>query len=274
MGRAEIYCPMPVSLLYQLHHVFELMAIRKKYGDGTPFFIDAAGRRILVLLDPPQIKRVMNASKEMSPDPFIHEMILGQMLGSPKESVDFYKADNGQMDHVQMAHIRQHVTGTSLISMSKKVFERLNLNISESFSPAENSEWMDIPDLFDFVQSQVTRAITETLMGSTITQQYPELYSDQWLFMDRSIEIVTGLPRFIVPVAYAARDRLLANLKRWSSTSEALRKEHKADSHWDENAGSGLLQERQERYAQTPGFNEDARVSQILGLLFAYVHPH
>ncbi|KAF2844665.1 cytochrome P450 [Plenodomus tracheiphilus IPT5] len=242
-----------------------------QYGDGAPFFIDAAGRKILVLLDPAQIKRVMNASTELDPNPFIHDMILGQMLGSPKETVDFYKNDNGRMDEVQMTHIRQHVTGSALVSMSRKVFERLAANINEFYAQqnTEASEWIEVPDLFDFVQHQVTRAITETLMGSQITHDYPELYADQWRFMDSSIEIVMGLPRTVVPAAYAARDRLLANLKRWSRSSEALRTQGKANTIWDARAGSGLLQERQERYAQTAGFNEEARVSQILGLLFA-----
>jgi hypothetical protein len=211
----------------------------------------------------------MNAANELNPNPFIHDMILGQMLGSPAETVDFYKNDNGQMDHVQMSHIRQHVTGTSLITMSKKVYERLKANIDKELSQYDDSEWLDVPDLFNFVQNHVTVAITETLMGTSITQEYPEMTTDQWIFMDRSIEIVTGLPRFIMSGAYDARDRLLTNLKKWGKVSETLHNAGKADAIWDAKAGSGLLQERQERYAKTPGFNEDARSSQLLGLLFA-----
>ncbi|KAH7069669.1 cytochrome P450 [Paraphoma chrysanthemicola] len=237
-----------------------------KYGDGTPFFIDAAGKKILVLLDPNQIKRVMNSSKELDPNPFIHEMILGQMLGSPAHTIDFYKNDEGKMDHTQMQHIRQHVTGTSLISMSRKVHERLSLNIGNQ---TNGTEWLHISDLFSFVQNHVTVAITETLMGTDIIEQYPQMNADQWTFMDSSIEIVMGLPRFVISRAYDARDRLLTNLKRWNQTSDALRNAGKADTTWDASAGSGLMQERQELYAKTPGFDEDARVSQILGLLFA-----
>lgn len=211
----------------------------------------------------------MNASTDLSPNPFIHEMVLGALLASPDETINFYKNDNGQMDHVQMAHIRQHVTGSSLISMSKKLFEQLTVNINEAYSEADASGWLTIPDLFDFVQYHVTRAITETLLGSTISQEHPSFYTDQGIFIDRSIEIVTGLPRWVIPAAYAARDRLLRDLKQWNSTSEALRMCGEADTQWDAVAGSGLLQERQERYAKTPGFDENARVSQILGLLFA-----
>ncbi|KAF2029796.1 cytochrome P450 [Setomelanomma holmii] len=242
--------------------------VLNKYGDGTPFFINAAGRKILVLLDSAQIKRVMAASKELDPNPFIHEMILGQMLGSPEETIEFYKNDDGQMDHVQMKHIRQWVTGTSLISMSKKVYERLNVNIGKEVLQNSDAEWLEIPDLFAFVQDHVTVAITETTMGTDITEQYPKMTEDQWTFMDRSIEMVTGLPRFIIPTAYNARDRLLESIKKWSRKSEALRTAGKADPFWDASAGSGLMQERQERYAKSDGFNEDARASQVLGLLF------
>jgi hypothetical protein len=104
-----------------------------------------------VLLDPAQIKRVMNSSKELDPNPFIHEMILGQMLGSPARTIEFYRNDNGRMDEKQMAHIRQHVTGTSLISMSRKVYERLSLNISRDISQHDDADWLGIPDLFSFV---------------------------------------------------------------------------------------------------------------------------
>jgi hypothetical protein len=222
------------------------------------------------LLDPTHIKKVLTASKELSPNPFIHKMILGQMLGSPQETIDFYKNDNGKMDDVQMAHIRQHVTGPSLTSITNKGYERLRHNISEQFS-REGDDCMDIPDLFAFVQDHVTIALTETLLGTDISNRYPQKTTDQWIFMDRSIEIVMGLPRSIISGAYDARDRLLANLKSWNTQSSALRKAGKADLVWDAKAGSNLLQERQERYEKTPGFNEDAQVSQVLGLLFAYV---
>ena len=190
---------------------------------APPFFIDAAGHRLLVLLDPVHVKGVMSASKELDPNPFIQEMILGQMLGTPKETIDFYKSNNGQLDHVQTSHIRQHVTGSSLVAISQKVFERLTVHIDQLFTADGASEWVTVPDLFEFVQYHITRAITESLMGSAITEEYPQLYTDQWLFMDRSVDMVTKLPRFIIPTAYAARDRLLANLKRWSAKSEALR---------------------------------------------------
>lgn len=196
-------------------------------------------------------------------------MILGQMLGSPKEMIDFYRGDNGHMDHVQMAHIRQHVTGSSLDAISDKLFERLLQSVNQAYRETDDSGWMTIPDFYSFIQYHITRATTESLMGSSISEQCPTFYEDQWIFMDRSVEIVTGLPRWIVPAAYNARDKLLAEIKKWNSTSEALRMEGKADTQWDSVAGSGLLQERQERYVKTPGFNEDARVSQTLGLLFA-----
>lgn len=153
--------------------------------------------------------------------------------------------------------------------MSKKVFERLTVNTDEMLASDGDTSWVDIPDLFEFIQYQVTRAITESLMGTSITNEHPGFYADLWVFMDRSIEMVSGIPRFIIPTAYNARDKLLANLKSWSAKSEELRLNNKADAHWDANAGSGLLQERQELYAQTGALDENARVSQILGMLFA-----
>lgn len=223
----------------------------------------------MFLLDPMHVKRVMNASKELDPNPFIHDMIIGQLLGMSPKVVDFYKNDSGRMDHVQMTHIRQHVTGSGLVNMSNKFYERLRHNIKKDVVPSSDTEWVDISDLFAFVQNHVTIAITETLMGTDITEQYSNINTDQWTFIDRANEIVMGLPRSVIPAAYNARDRLLANLKIWDSKSEALRTQGIANPSWDPVAGSGLLQERQELYNKNPAFSADARVSQTLGLLFA-----
>lgn len=62
----------------------------------------------------------------------------------------------------------------------------------------------------------------------------------------------------------------LLELRQWNVESSKLRHAGKADPVWDAKAGSGLLQERQDRYEKTPGFGSvDAQVAQVLGLLFA-----
>lgn len=221
---------------------------------------------MLVINDPDHIKKIMRATNEADPNPFIQEMILGQLLGTPKENIKFFKNDNGVTDHKQITHMRKHVTGSPLIALSKKVYERLKCNIDNVFAQRGN-DWMDIPDLFLFVQHHVTLATTETLMGTSIVSHQPDLIDDLWKFMDRTNEMVMQLPYFVIPKAYDARSRLLANLKRWDRESGDTSAKGSADPIWDPIAGSGLLQERQEMYKQIPTFDEDARSSQTLGLI-------
>ncbi|KAF2258828.1 cytochrome P450 [Lojkania enalia] len=240
---------------------------RNKYGDGTPFFINAAGNKILVILDPDHVKKVLQSSIELDPNPFIHQQIMGQLMGSPRETVAFYNSDGGKMDYVQTTHIRQHLTGSSLVSMDKRFFTIFKRNIATKYAQ-NDSEWMEIPDLYDFMEKHVTLAIAETLLGSAVVEEYAELVSDLWLFIENTDNFFIGLPRFIIPSAYAARDRLLCHLKKWSRESERLRDQDIVNRDWDPIAGSGLLQEREKLYSEMPGHGEDGRASQTLGLLY------
>lgn len=239
---------------------------RNKYGDGSPFFIDGAGRKMLFVLDPDHIKGILRASKEMDPNPFIHERILGALMGSPQPAVDYYKSEGHNIDYIQTTHIRQHTTGSNLGLLDKRLFDTMKQTVGENLkSPGE---WTEIPDLFAFVTQHVTYAIATTLLGTELVSSYPGLIADLWVHIEYTDQLFMGLPRFAIPKAYAARDRLLASFRAWSTKSEELRKRGAVNTTWDPVAGSGLLQEREKLYAEMPGHDEYARSAQTLGLLY------
>lgn len=241
---------------------------RNKFGDGSPFFVNAAGQKYLILLDSAHIRGVLRSTTELDPNPFIHEKILGALMGSPRAAIDYYKSGEGNTDHVQTTHIRQHTTGASLDYLDKRVFETLRRSIGQALSPQAGSTWMEIPDLYAFFEHHVTTAIAETLLGSAIVQSYPRFIEDLWIHIEYTDHFFLGLPRFLIPKAYAARDRLLNNIRHWSRKSQSLRQQNAVDTCWDAVAGSALLQEREKLYGEMPGHDEHGRAAQTLGLLY------
>jgi hypothetical protein len=74
---------------------------------------------MLIILDPEHVKGAFRASQALDPNPFIHNNILGNLMGSPKEAIEHYNCENGNTDYIQTTHIRQHTTGSNLTSLDK-----------------------------------------------------------------------------------------------------------------------------------------------------------
>jgi hypothetical protein len=223
---------------------------------------------MLVILDPEHIKGALNNSAELDPNPFIHDKIMGALMGSPKAAIDHYKSENGNTDYIQTTHIRQHTTGSNLGLLDKRLFDVMKRTISETLNNVPQGEWKDIPDLYAFLEYHVSHAIAETLLGSSIISTYPEIITDLWIHIEATDQFFMGLPRFLIPKAYAARDRLLGAIRSWAVESEALRKANAVNTTWDPVAGSGLLQEREKLYGEMPGHGVEGRSAQTLGLLY------
>ncbi|EFQ90473.1 hypothetical protein P3342_012437 [Pyrenophora teres f. teres] len=219
-----------------------------------------------IILDPDHIKNALRSTKEMDPNPFIHTRILGALMGSPQSAVDYYQSEESNTDYIQTTHIRQHTTGSNLGQLDKRVFETLKRTIGETLD--STGEWTEIPDLYSFIKHHITYAVATTLLGTELVSTYSGLMDDLWTHIEATDQFFLGLPRIAIPKAYAARDRLLANFRAWSTKSEELRKHNKVNTVWDPVAGSSLAQEREKLYSELPGHDEYARSAQTLGLLY------
>lgn len=242
---------------------------RNEYGDGTPFFIDAAGEKLLIVLDPGHVRKILRSSTELDANPFVHEKILGQLMGSPKSAIDYYRSPESTVDHDQMMQVRQHTSGSALAALDDKLFKTLKRNVTQAYPEVAADKWLEIPDLYAFFEDQATRAIAETLLGSAVVDSYPSLARDMWTFIESTDTLLLGLPRFMASGAYSARDRLLKHFQSWGLEADLLRNQSKVDEGWDSIAGSTLMQEREALYASLPGHGLEGRAAQTLGLLYA-----
>ncbi|KAH6629288.1 cytochrome P450 [Boeremia exigua] len=237
----------------------------EKYGDGTPFLIDAAGEKVLVVLSPKHVKRALG-SPELDSNTVIHKRIMPHLMGSPQAAVDYYTSPDQNIDDLTFLQIRTRTTGPGLVIMNEKLLEILDRDISNI---ASGGDWVEIEDFYTFFRDEATTAIGESLLGSAIFESHPRLAQDLWTFIEGTDLLLLGLPRWLVPASHGARERLLEHLKTWGRKSDALREKNEVDgTSWHPTAGSALMQEREQMYAPLPGHGEDARASQSLALLY------
>ncbi|KAF5974084.1 nacht ankyrin protein [Fusarium bulbicola] len=76
-------------------------------------------------------------------------------------------------------------------------------------------DWVKIPDLFSFVSRLIFRANLEALYGEKILQICPSFGEDFWAFYEGFSGISKGLPRWIIPSNYRARDKMHENFDTW-----------------------------------------------------------
>lgn len=230
--------------------------------------VDAAGEKILILLDPKHIRKALTAP-ELDAYEFLHNKVMRQLMGSPQAAVNYYRTPGHDMDEVVVRQIRTQLTGTDLVSMNKKLHEIIERQMSSFLPASSKGDWVDLPDFYAFFEEQATLAITESFLGSAMVANYPKLAQDLWTFMDATDVLLLGLPRCFTAAAHNARDRLLEHIKSWTRKMDASGDRSAVHTSWNPSTGCKLMQQREEMFATLPGHNDDARAAQTLALLYA-----
>ncbi|KAF2475223.1 cytochrome P450 [Lindgomyces ingoldianus] len=265
-----------------LYHVFALLTqgppkffanIINTYGRLAPFVVRAGPLSFLVVRDANHVKKIFQSSKTLTPTA-LHVQVFDKVMGSPKEVLEIYGAvgsgrtDSEQVDYAHLTVPRLHLVGTSLTSIAEVYIAILRRNLAKKRFNVER--WVEIQDLWSFFQVEITRATMETLFGSVILEDYPDLVQDFWKF-DSNIENFTrGLPRFMIPSAWAARDRLRQKIKKWLQSvheGDDFAKLGEEDPSWDQNMGSKFFQHRDSVLAKIAGMNDDARASEAMAIM-------
>lgn len=167
---------------------------------------------------------------------------------------------------------QQFLSGKHLADIAERYLATLERNLVS----VEHSDagWVEYPDLYQFLQQHVSRSAIETLMGSEVLELNPSLLDDFWTFDSNVPLFLRCLPRWLIPSAYKDRDRLLASVKKWHAHANEhsdITKLGAGDPEWDPYFGSKLMRARQEYMLRMKPMNADARASEDMGLMFAYV---
>ncbi|GIK04692.1 hypothetical protein Aspvir_008785 [Aspergillus viridinutans] len=110
-------------------------------------------------------------------------------------------------------------------------------------------EWVQLPDLYSFWKSRIFHAAVKALFGPYLLSLTPSFEEDFWEYVDETPTLMKSMPRWMVPKAYGARDRVFAAVKTWHRFARAhsdYRQNSPEDPDWDEYWGSSWLKVRQQ----------------------------
>lgn len=230
------------------------------------------------------IVALFRSSRSMSTKPGML-IALKNIFGTPPKTIPFYAADDSGMNsrpypgskckpehriiYFQQKAAHKHLSGPALLRMADRYMDTL----AKQFSRLDlDHEWVEMPDLYHFLQMQIGRAAVEAMCGEYILRLNPTLVEDFWAF-DRSVgTLLKGLPRWMCPREYAARDKLLASVKKWHAFAHQhsdCTKTDADDADWDPYFGHKIVKERQKYAMKMDAMDADACASEDMGLIFA-----
>ncbi|PVH99415.1 cytochrome P450 [Periconia macrospinosa] len=124
---------------------------------------------------------------------------------------------------------RQLLTALLQGSEVSTMIERFTLRISRKFHDLPiGDEWMQLPDLFEFIQTHVTPATIESFCGQELTTVIdPHFVEKLWEFDRHAPILMKNIPRWISSSSYRARDNILNSLTRWRAWMEGVSPERK-----------------------------------------------
>ena len=140
---------------------------------------------------------------------------------------------------------------------------------------AENREigiqWVEYPDLTDFLQRQLFKAATGSLCGPYIFSLNPNFSDDFWEYISHLPTLAKGFPRWWNPGAWKARDRCLAAITKWHLHAWANVDHEKDDetTEWDPYFGTRLMRTRYTYARKMEAMTDEARAAEDLAMIFA-----
>lgn len=206
------------------------------------------------------------------------------MCRMPKDALAFWMSDDSGMfvqphpdshvpAHLRVDYLTHHVVAKLLTGVGlKPLCDRFTRNLSQRlFANASlGVEWVVLPDLFAFMQTELFPAAVEAMWGTRIFSVNPDFCQDIWKFSRGLPYLAKGYPRWLVPSAYKTRDNCLESVKRWHrATSSSLETPARGMEQWNPEYGTEFVKFRHHMWSQMPRMNADAMASEDLGMIWA-----
>lgn len=198
-------------------------------------------------------------------------MSLVHMFATSKEDMKFYGADDSGIGHDPHPKSSVKPNNRVFLAVFKSIVDTLSgpqltiaaqrfkdALVSQIEASPITGEWVEMDDLFAFVQPLISRSTFQTICGASFLQKFPEYYDDFWYFNRYMPNFLHRFPRWIIPKAWQARDRCIATMKKWriecqdGTTSEA----------------GAMIQERWKYFSKMEGLSEDGVARSDVGILW------
>ncbi|GAB1318226.1 hypothetical protein MFIFM68171_08436 [Madurella fahalii] len=265
--------------------------VQTKYGDDKPYTVKLLGRtgKFNLIMKPADYSAILRSTKYTSNKLLMAE-VMEKVFGTPQYVMPMYRRnvsgisptpipgtnvpEHQRIWHNQHASSAKYLVGDSLRNLGARYVSSLSeaLAVANPNDPVDSGEWVAIADFYPWWRSRVFTAATTALFGPHLIRLNPTLEADFWAFIDVIPMLGKSYPRWMVLRAYAARDKMIAAMKKWHAFARAHADYRDCGNDapdWDEYWGSVWLKVRQ-RWGQDTGImDDDGLASEDLGLLMA-----
>ncbi|OGE49008.1 hypothetical protein PENARI_c024G00819 [Penicillium arizonense] len=263
-----------------------LVRATAQYGPSTPVRIQLLNRRMSLLKSADHITALFKSSRDLSSEHWLVQVLVNA-FGVEVADAPFYLADDtgisNQPDsrskmanpehrifHLVYKSVHSGLGGISLAEMERQLVRNLSTQIYET--DFKSDTWTEISDLYgSFIRKISFRASIVSLCGSHVFKVIPTFGDDFWVFDSLMPNLFKEIPRWLVPAAYMARDKMKDNLQKW----QAFAHDHYDVSQgqldrreWEEFFGSRLMRTRHGFFQKMP-LSKETVAADDLGLIWA-----
>ncbi|KAL8865990.1 MAG: hypothetical protein Q9174_006568 [Haloplaca sp. 1 TL-2023] len=202
-------------------------------------------------------------------------------FGCPKHLVDLFKPQQSRTklsnqveDDVELLIHRAVKTGLSgahLEALTLRYQRCLTQAIATESILSQGDSWIEFQDLNSFIEKRVFEAAVQSMFGTYMLSLNPTLADDFWAFNRAIGTLFMGLPRWLSPAAYRARDRMLQHIERWQRHAEehSERDQLGDDIDWEPYYGSKFIRERQRLLDKRGILDPTARAAENFAFMWA-----
>ncbi|KAJ5503859.1 hypothetical protein N7463_006733 [Penicillium fimorum] len=257
-----------------------------QYGQSTPVGIQLLHRRMSLLGGADNIIALFKGSRDLSSEHWLVQVLVNA-FGVNVADAPFYLADDTGISnhpdpkskmtnpehrifHLVYKSVHSGLGGISLAEMERQVVKNLSTQIYET--GFKSDAWTEVSDLYgSFFRKTSFRASIVSLCGSRVFEVIPTFDSDFWVFDSLMPSLFKEIPRWLVPAAYIARDKMKDNLEKWQAFAHKnydVSQGQLDKREWEEFFGSRLMRTRHEFFQKMP-LSKETIAADDLGLIWA-----
>lgn len=245
------------------------------------------GRNLGIALPGEAVREMFRNSRNSVPVPGLFDALTVFFGLTPRESAVFdharisdFEDQHGEgyrtthpdpsrriIEH-QRRDFSRFLTGDGLADIMGRFHVNLQREVARPLTSPIAQE--RLPDLYRLVRDAVFRAEVEAIYGENVFAISPSFCEDFWAFYDAFPVVSRGLPRWLFPSHYRARDRMLDNFRAWRrccSSRLDLSEDDLVDCEYEPVWGTRYVRRMVQRHEKM-GFSEDGIASVMLGYLF------
>jgi hypothetical protein len=161
--------------------------------------------------------------------------------------------------------------GTPLNVMTAKFVDIFTKQLADKTDITD--QWTELPDLLAFCRTEMLTAAIISLCGEHILELTPTFVADFWQFDDALPWIFKEMPRWLIPRRYAARDKMLVNIKKYHLFGADPKNfdwedEAAVNADWEPVYGHRIMRARRQM-CKNAGMSVEGNSATDLGMIWA-----